>query len=202
MVMGCFRETRGRAVSHKVEGPVSQLGTSHPHGAGGWQGARSCSTSCSEARSPAALRPRLLLPVLSRGAVRGPGAFAGEAGVGSVVFTGGCSCPAEPSHSPRRISAGWDCGRRHLPQSDGKQSAYVVCILQHDLDFKNVCCGHHYRTSETQKEGKFYFPFFFFSGVFLRFLWFCFLFFFFFVLSLVSIKADKVFLKQAEFSLT
>lgn len=177
---------------------MSQLGISHPHGT---RGGRERGAA---PRPALGLNHRQLCGLVyscpSRRAVGGPGAFAGEAVVGSVVFTGGCSCPAEPSHSPRRISAGWDCGRRHLPQSDGKQSAYVVCILQHDLDFKNVCCGHHYRTSETQKEGKFYFPFFFFSGVFLRFLWFSFLFFF--VLFLVSVKANKVFLKQAEFSLT
>ncbi|XP_025918069.1 prostaglandin E synthase isoform X1 [Apteryx rowi] len=41
----------------------------------------------------------------------------------------------------------------HLPQNDGKQSVYVIYVLQHDLDFKNVCCCHHYRTSKAQKEG-------------------------------------------------
>lgn len=42
IVVGCFREARGRAVArlslamaHAVEGAVSQLGASHPRGAGG-----------------------------------------------------------------------------------------------------------------------------------------------------------------------
>ena len=114
--------------------------------------------------------------------------------------------PAEPSRSPSKISAGCERCRRPsstFPQNDGKQSVYVIYVLQHDLDFKNVCRCHHYGTSETQKEGKFQFPLPFcpflafslgFSGLFAV----LFLLFFF----LVPVKVDKVFPKQVEFSLT
>lgn len=183
MAMGCFRETRGRAVAHKVEGTSPSLGHGIP-------------TELVVAGSEELLRVPLWGSITGSSAAsftpaRPEGLYGGWGllleNQSWVLWCLNMAVPAPLPQSPRspgKISAGWDCSRRpsgtfpKMMENKVLMSfAFYSTILIFKMYVVAIITG---QVRLRKKVSSTFLCLFLLSWFFLWFLWFFFLFFFFF----------------------